>query len=118
MKLTGEIAVPSKINGLEPRPVRTAPSAAVQPRLDQAPGQQAAAAGESEVKLTGRAQQLAALEQSLRSRPAVDEARVAAAKERLMNGDYQIDPQRIADKLLRLENEFQRAAPLERNLLK
>lgn len=121
MKLSGDSAVPSRINGPESKPVRIAPGAAVHRRLDQATGQTqtASEAGESDVRLTGRAQQLAAIEQNLRSMPAIDELRVTAVKQRLESGDYKVDAQRIADRLLRLEGAMHRdAGPLARNPLK
>ena len=120
MKLSGDAAVPSRINGPESKPVRIAPGAGVHRRLDQAPSQATASgAAESDVRLTGRAQQLAAIEQNLRSLPAVDELRVAAVKQRLESGDYKVDAQRVADRLLRLEGAMQRdAGPLARNPLK
>ena len=118
MKLPGDNPVASRINSLETKPVRVAPGSAVNRRPDQAPGQPPAAAeAESDVKLTGRAGRLAAIEQSLRNLPAVDELRVAAVKQRLQDGEYQVDPQRIADRLLRMEDELARG-PLERGPLK
>jgi anti-sigma28 factor (negative regulator of flagellin synthesis) len=39
-------------------------------------------------------------------------------KQRLQDGGYEIDPQRVADKLLRMEGDLARLAPLEGNPLK
>ena len=50
--------------------------------------------------------------------PAVDELRVSAVKQRLQDGSYEIDPQRIADRLLRLEEDLSRATPFERSPVK
>jgi negative regulator of flagellin synthesis FlgM len=52
------------------------------------------------VRITGAAQQLAALEQSIRELPAVDAGRVAAVRERLESGTYQPNSQRVADGLI------------------
>ena len=98
----------SKINGLETRPVRIAAGKAVDKAgsghastQDKPPG-----AAASDVQITGVARGLAALEQQLRDAPAVDEARVAAVRQKLDDGSYQVDPQRVADKLLRMEREL------------
>jgi negative regulator of flagellin synthesis FlgM len=119
MKIPGDNAVASKINGLDTKPARIAPAATVGRRGSEAPeaGTVKPEAG-ADVQLTGAARGLAAIEQSVRALPAVDELRVAAVKERLQNGSYEIDPQRVADKLLRLESDLQRADPLERSPLR
>ena len=63
-------------------------------------------------------QQLSQIEQALRALPAVNEQRVAEVKQRLERGDYKVDPQKIADKLLHMEGEFERISPLDRSVLK
>jgi negative regulator of flagellin synthesis FlgM len=111
--------VPNKINGVEAKPARIAPASAVSWRggnANQAAG--APAASDADVHLTGAARSLAAIEQSVRAMPAIDDARVAAVKEKLQSGSYQVDPQRIADKLLRMEDDLQRVQPLEKNPLR
>ena len=119
MKVPGESLVSTKINASEPKPARV--SAAAPARKPAGPG--AEASGEhpaipGEVRLTGAARGLAAIEQSVRALPAVDELRVATVKQRLQDGSYQIDPQRVADRLLRLESDLARAAPLSSSPLK
>jgi negative regulator of flagellin synthesis FlgM len=104
----GDAKVPNKINGLEPRPVRVAAGNAVaktgteRTTSETKPHSRPAA----DVQITGAARSLAAVEQALRDSPAVDSARVAAVRQRLDDGSYQIDPQRIADKLLRMERDL------------
>jgi negative regulator of flagellin synthesis FlgM len=118
MKVPGDSFVPSKISGVEPKPVRVAASSAVRSTRDAAsPASDNATAG-TDVHLTGAARGLAAIEHSLRALPAVDELRVAAVKQRLQDGSYEVDPQRVADRLLRMEADLARAAPLEANPLK
>lgn len=109
----------SKINGMETKPARIAPATTVSRRGGEA-AEAATTKSEAgaDVQLTGAARSLAAIEQSVRALPAVDELRVAAVKERLQSGSYEIDPQRVADKLLRLESDLQRADPLEHNPLR
>ncbi|MET0282594.1 MAG: flagellar biosynthesis anti-sigma factor FlgM [Steroidobacteraceae bacterium] len=117
MKVAGDSPVPNKINGLETKPVRVAPGAAVQRRQDAAP-ESGGHPGGSDLQLTGTARNVAALSQALLEKPAIDEARVAAVKAKLESGDYAIDPQRIADKLLRMESDLSRVAPFDKSLLK
>jgi negative regulator of flagellin synthesis FlgM len=111
MKLPGDIVVPTKISS-ESKPVRVASAGAVHKRLEQSAGKAgSSAASGSDVHLTGASRNLAALEQSVREMPAVDELRVSAVRQRLSSGDYKIDPQRVADRLLSIERDLGRAAP-------
>jgi negative regulator of flagellin synthesis FlgM len=58
------------------------------------------------VRITHQARQLAALEQTVNTLPVVNEAKVAALREAIENGSYQVVPERIADKLLRMDREL------------
>lgn len=58
------------------------------------------------VHITDSARQLAALEQAIRSMPEVNDAKVAEIRTAIANGTYQVAPERIAEKLLRLEQEL------------
>jgi negative regulator of flagellin synthesis FlgM len=58
------------------------------------------------VSITDSARQLAALEQAIRDMPEVNDAKVAEIRTAIANGSYQVAPERIADKLLRLEQEL------------
>lgn len=60
-------------------------------------------AGRDSVSLTGTALHLRSLEQSLASQPVVDTQRVEATRQAIENGSYQIDPSRIASKMISLE---------------
>jgi negative regulator of flagellin synthesis FlgM len=114
MKLSGDHQVANKVNGVDSKPVRTASVGAVHKRLEQSAGKAgSSAASASDVHLTDASRQLAAVEQSLRELPAIDEKRVTAVRQRLAGGDYKVDPQRIADRLLGLERDLCRAAPFE-----
>ncbi|AOV16656.1 flagellar biosynthesis anti-sigma factor FlgM [Acidihalobacter aeolianus] len=55
------------------------------------------------VSLTSGGQQLAQLQAGLAQQPVVDKQRVAQLRQSIQNGQYSIDPQRIASKLLGLE---------------
>ena len=110
--------VASKITGVDAKPVRVAPSTS-SPRREQAAEKPASNGGPAaDVQLTSAARNLAAMEQSLVALPAVDEARVAAVKRRLETGEYRVDAQRIADKLLHLENDLARRSPVEHSSIK
>jgi negative regulator of flagellin synthesis FlgM len=118
MKLPGDSLVPNKVNGVEAKPVRIASASAVRNRLEQSAGKAgSSAATESDVHLTGASRTLAAIEQSLRAMPAIDELRVSVVRQRLSSGDYKVDPQRVADRLLSLERDLSRG-PLDDGLLK
>lgn len=99
----------NKINGLDNHALRVGAGAAVaRSTAEKSAVAQDKPAGTAtvEVQITGAARNLAALEQKLRDAPAVDEARVAAIRKKLEDGSYQIDPQRVADKLLGLERDL------------
>jgi negative regulator of flagellin synthesis FlgM len=114
-----ETAVSSKINGVDIKPARIAPGAAVQRKSERTAGEAGSSAvADSDVQITGAARGLAAIEQSLRELPAIDEARVADVRRRLDNGSYSIDPQKVADRLLHLESDLGRGNPLNASDLK
>jgi len=56
------------------------------------------------VSLTGTASQLRSLEQQLSSLPVVDIQRVDAVKREISNGTFEIDPPKIADKMIQIES--------------
>ena len=59
-----------------------------------------------DVHITDSASQLATLEQTLRSMPAVDEARVAQLRTAIDQGTYTVQPQQVADQLMQLEHSL------------
>jgi negative regulator of flagellin synthesis FlgM len=98
----------TKINGLEVRTIRVGSSASVSATGKRGAEQSAPGAQprDADVLITGAARSLAALEARVRDLPAIDAARVADVQKRLDEGRYQVDPQRIADRLLRLEDDL------------
>ncbi len=56
------------------------------------------------VVITEAAAKFHAIEKSISQQPEVDQARVEALRQAVANGTYQIDPQRIAEKLLQFES--------------
>lgn len=59
------------------------------------------------VEVTDQALRMKRLEDKIMSMPAVDEARVDAVRERLASGEYAPDRNKIADKLIRYEKDFE-----------
>jgi len=55
------------------------------------------------VSLTGEARQLQELEQQVRNEPVVDTQRVEAVRTAVENGTFTINPERIAEKMMSLE---------------
>ena len=56
-----------------------------------------------QVSLTPTAQQLRHLEKQIADQPVVDAQKVSAVKEALANGSFEVDPTRIAGKMMSLE---------------
>ena len=63
-------------------------------------------APQDSVSLTESAKLLHKLESRLEEVPAVNNDRVNAIKQAIANGDYKVDPERIARKLLQLDSQL------------
>lgn len=63
----------------------------------------APASAADQVSLTPEAQQLRNLEQQIAAQPVVDTQKVNAVKEALASGSYEVNPDRIAGKMMSLE---------------
>jgi negative regulator of flagellin synthesis FlgM len=61
---------------------------------------------EDTVELTSTATRLTQLKADVASAEGIDQARVAALREQIANGSYEINPERIADALIKLEQEL------------
>ena len=61
------------------------------------------ASGSDKVSLTGDASRLQELERQLQSQPVVDSQRVDAVRSAVENGTFEVNPERIADKMMSLE---------------
>lgn len=91
-----------------------APTAPLRPRTTtpasgaDATGPVGAVTPADSVSLTGDAVMLAELRERLDKAPVVDGKRVAETRLALAGGRYEIDAQRVADKLLRFEWELSR----------
>ena len=100
--------MPNEINGLRgshPPPVsdRGKPgSTNTESSSGGAPRNQTAGTGD-QVSLTPTALRLHGAEQRLANQPVVDEARVEAIRQAIAEGSYQVNAERVAEKLLDLE---------------
>jgi negative regulator of flagellin synthesis FlgM len=98
----------SDIKGLNSRQTtgtasREAASVGMDARATQGAAPAPAAADDS-VELSGLSDVVRATAKSLAEEPAVDQARVQALKDAIANGDYQINPDRIAQKLVQSDS--------------
>jgi negative regulator of flagellin synthesis FlgM len=100
--------VSNKIGGLDSRPVLVSTDRKVARADDSAASPAGTTNASDPVRITDQAKQLAALEHAIKGMPAIDEARVAEIRRALDEGRYEVNPERIADKLLRSERELHR----------
>ena len=98
----------TKITGYQNQPVQLGADKSVSKIRDgiAATAAEGAAKQASPVRITEQARQLASLEQTVHGLPIVNEAKVAAIRAAIDDGSYQVAPERIADKLLRMEREL------------
>lgn len=97
----------TKITGYQNPPVQVGTDKAVSRAKDGAASSvEATGKSASPVRITDQARTLASLEQTVNSLPVVDEAKVARIRQAIENGSYQVVPERIADKLLRMDREI------------
>ena len=96
----------TKITDYQNRPVQVGTDKTVSRARDGATGSTESAAPSNSVRITDQARQLAALEQAVQSMPIVNEARVAEIRLAIEEGRYEVHPERIAEKLLRMDQEL------------
>jgi len=58
------------------------------------------------VSITDMAARLSSLEKKLASQPDVDQAHVNRVRDAISRGEYRIDPDRVADKMMDFESDF------------
>jgi negative regulator of flagellin synthesis FlgM len=58
------------------------------------------------VEITGQANKISHLIAQMKAEPAVDPDRVSPVKEKLTKGDYQIEYERVANKMLDFESNY------------
>lgn len=93
----------SKIDGFDARPAPVGAGQPVRRGRDATAGGAGQSPEREGVQITESARRLAALEQAVREMPEVDEARVAEVRRALAEGRHEVRPERIAERLLRLE---------------
>lgn len=65
-----------------------------------------AATSSDTVSLSQGSQQVSSLQQQLKDSPVIDSAKVEAIKQEIANGNYPLDPQKIAENLINLEQSL------------
>lgn len=99
----------TKIGDFQNRPVQVGGDRSVSKSRDGASGTTGPVASNSPVRITDQARQLAALEQAVHDLPAVNEARVAEIRLAIEEGRYEVAPERIAEKLMRMDRDLRAA---------
>ncbi len=99
--------MPIEINGFSPRRTQAGSDRRIRSlkgdsSRSAAAGGGAAGAGD-QVTLTGTAARLHAIERELARVPVVDLERVRHVQDAIESGEYRVDPQRVADKMIELE---------------
>ena len=97
-------------NGVDNRPVQVGTDKSVKRVKDSGTTSPVAEGkvtnGNTGVQITDSARQLAALEQAIRAFPDVDQGKVDQIRIAIANGTYKVSPERIADKLMQMENQL------------
>ncbi|EME9801715.1 flagellar biosynthesis anti-sigma factor FlgM [Vibrio alginolyticus] len=82
-------------------PARNDSNATSTTESKKAPAQQDA------VSLSQQSKAVSKLQKDMAASPAYDIAKVAAIKEAITNGSYKVDPEKLADNMIKFENELQ-----------
>jgi negative regulator of flagellin synthesis FlgM len=106
--------VPNRIKGLDGGSIGPGSGNPIETIRISTPVKPAAADSSSNapvdsVHITQSARSLAALSQALQDTPDIDSGRVAAAHQALAAGTYTINPERIASRMLQLEQDLNAA---------
>src|SRR3954454_15791884 len=103
----------NKISGIDGRPVQVGGGAPVaRTRSSTSEGAKAdTPAPASNIDVSDTARTLAALENHISTLPVVNESRVDAVRRAMDEGRYHVDPQRVADKMMRFEVDLLAAIP-------
>jgi negative regulator of flagellin synthesis FlgM len=103
----------NKISGIDGRPVQVGGGAPVSRARDTtSEGRKTDASGAvSNIDVSDTARTLAALENKIGTLPVVNEPRVDAVRRAMDEGRYHVDPQRVADKMMRFEVDLLATIP-------
>lgn len=91
---------------LRPASTRTEPARAAEPQRTAGGAESSPASTADQLRLTPDSMLLMEARESLAAAPEVDAARVAALREQIASGDYQVDPMRVATRMLDFERNF------------
>ena len=103
----------NKISGIDGRPVQVGGGAPVSRSRDATSGDRKTetTGTASSIDVSDTARTLAALEDKITTLPVVNESRVDAVRRAMDEGRYHVDPQRVADKMMRFEVDLLAAIP-------
>ena len=97
----------NKIDGVSgQRPPAPSPSQSARTERGESERAGSSAGAADQLSLTSSAQLLKELSEAVAASPDVDPSRVEAIRQAIADGTYQVDAQRIADKLLNLEDQL------------
>ncbi len=99
--------MPIEINGQSPAQLRGTADGGVQKARAEDAGQRPAVGDsgpQDKVSLTDTAALLQRLSDRIAEQPAFDSQRVAAIREAIASGSYEIDPARVAEKMINFES--------------
>ncbi|MBR9874006.1 MAG: flagellar biosynthesis anti-sigma factor FlgM [Vibrionaceae bacterium] len=68
---------------------------------------QKVSAQQDAVSLSQQSKDVNKLQKDMAASPAYDSTKVAAIKEAIANGSYKVDPEKLADNMIKLESELQ-----------
>ncbi|HTU65515.1 MAG TPA: flagellar biosynthesis anti-sigma factor FlgM [Steroidobacteraceae bacterium] len=104
----------NKISGIDGRPVQVGGGAPVSRARDTVTGDKKTSdtsTSVSNIDVSDAARTLSALEDKISTMPVVNESRVDAVRRAMDEGRYHVDPQRVADKMMRFEVDLLAAIP-------
>ena len=103
----------NKISGIDGRPVQVGSGAPVSRTRDSTSGDRKteSTGTVSNIDVSDTARTLSALEEKIATLPVVNESRVDAVRRAMDEGRYHVDPQRVADKMMRFEVDLLAAIP-------
>ena len=104
----------NKISGIDGRPVQVGGGAPVSRSRDATSGDRKTTESTttvSNIDVSDTSRTLAALEGHISTLPVVNESRVDAVRRAMDEGRYHVDPQRVADKMMRFEVDLLAAIP-------